>query len=173
MWSPDSVTDASTLLLVITRTKFLSALVITSGCLQHLRGLTTSLQGEAKDMVQAVPEIKTLTSSLNKSDRMLTPTTVSGLKQSVKYVMRWGLHHQCPGYVIVNITEQACQHLIPLNTFDEYHSSNFGPSSFWVWKTAFQGLNLVPLSIGNRRSCNCVQCGDESGGVSGNCLWDT
>ena len=63
MWSPDSVTDASTLLLVITRTEFTSALVITNVCLQYLRGLTTSLQEEAKDIVQAASEIKTLTSS--------------------------------------------------------------------------------------------------------------
>ena len=64
MWSPDSVTDASTLLLVITRTEFTSALVITNECLRHLRGLTMSLQEEAKDIVQAVSEIKTLPSSL-------------------------------------------------------------------------------------------------------------
>ena len=64
MWSPDSVTDASILLVVITRTEFISALVITIECLQYLRGLTTSLQEEAKDIVQAVSEIKTLTSSL-------------------------------------------------------------------------------------------------------------
>ena len=38
--------------------------MITSECLQYLRGLTTSLQEEAKDIVQAVSEIKTLTSSL-------------------------------------------------------------------------------------------------------------
>ena len=49
MWSPDSVTDASNLLLVITRTEIISALLITNECLQHLRGLTTSLQEEAKE----------------------------------------------------------------------------------------------------------------------------
>ena len=64
MWSPESVTDASTLLLAITTTDFISALIITHGCLQYLRGLTTSLQAEAKDIVQAVSEINTLTSSL-------------------------------------------------------------------------------------------------------------
>ncbi len=64
MWSPDSVTDASTLLQAIITTEFLSALVITNGCLQYLRGLTISLQEEAKDIVQAVSEIKTVTSSL-------------------------------------------------------------------------------------------------------------
>ena len=64
MWSPDSVTDTSTLLLVITKTEFISTLVITNEYLQYLMGLTTSLQEEAKDIVQAVSEIKTLTSSL-------------------------------------------------------------------------------------------------------------
>ena len=49
----------------------------------------------------------------SKSERMLTPTTVGGLKQSLKCVMRWGLHHQCPWYVVVNVTEQTYQHLIP------------------------------------------------------------
>ena len=66
MWSPDSLTDASTLLLAITTTEFISALVITHECLQYLRGLTVNLQEEAKDIVQAVAEIKTLTLSLKK-----------------------------------------------------------------------------------------------------------
>ena len=34
MWSSNSVTDASSLLLVITRAEFISALVITNQCLQ-------------------------------------------------------------------------------------------------------------------------------------------
>ena len=64
MWSADSVTDASTLLLAITTTKFTSALVITNECLQYLRGLTTSLQEEAKDIVPTISEIHILTTSL-------------------------------------------------------------------------------------------------------------
>ena len=64
MWSPDSVTDASTLLLVLTRTEFISALVITNECLYYPRDLTMSLQEQAKDIVQAVSEIKTLKASL-------------------------------------------------------------------------------------------------------------
>ena len=58
------MTDASTLLLAITSIEFISALVITHGCLHYLRGLTISLQEEAKNIVQAASEIKTLTSSL-------------------------------------------------------------------------------------------------------------
>ena len=71
MRSPDSVTDVSTLLLVITRTEFISALVITNECLQYLRGLTTSLPEEAKDIVQA--EIKILTSSLKQVRENVDP----------------------------------------------------------------------------------------------------
>ena len=60
---------------------------------------------------------------------MLTPTTVGGLKQSLK-CNEVGTTHQCPGYVVINVTEQACQHQIPLNTLEDHHTSNFGPSSF-------------------------------------------
>ena len=63
MWSHALVTNASTLLLVITRTEFISALVVSNEGPQYCRGLTTSLYKEAKE-VQVVPEIKTLTSSL-------------------------------------------------------------------------------------------------------------
>ena len=64
MWSPDALTDANTLLLAITTTDFISALVITNECLHYFLGLTRSLQQEAKDIVQAVSEIEVLTSSL-------------------------------------------------------------------------------------------------------------
>ena len=56
-WSTDSVTDASTLLLAITTTDFISSLVITSACLKYLLGLTRSLQAEAKYIVQAMSEV--------------------------------------------------------------------------------------------------------------------
>ena len=69
MWSLHSVTDASNLLLVITGIEFINALVITNECLQYLRVLTTSLQEEAKDIVQAVSEIKTLKSIPQASQR--------------------------------------------------------------------------------------------------------
>ena len=59
------VTDASTLLLAITTTDFVSALVITTKCLLYLLGLTRSLQAEAQDIVQAVAEVNTVTATLN------------------------------------------------------------------------------------------------------------
>lgn len=64
MWSPDSLTDASTLLHAIVTTDFISALVITSECLHYFLGLTRSLQQEAKDIVKAVCEVRTLATSL-------------------------------------------------------------------------------------------------------------
>ena len=63
-WSSDSVTDASTLLLAITTSSFISALVITTACLKYLLGLTRSLQAEAKDIVQAVSEINHVKATL-------------------------------------------------------------------------------------------------------------
>ena len=63
-WTPDSLTDASTLLLAISTTNFLSALVITSSSLSYLMALTKSLQSEAKEIVEAVTEISDLTSVL-------------------------------------------------------------------------------------------------------------
>ena len=63
-WTPDSLTDASTLLLAISTTNFVSALVITSSSLNYLMALTKSLQSEAKDIVEAVSEIGNLTSVL-------------------------------------------------------------------------------------------------------------
>ena len=59
-WTSDSLTDASTLLLAITTTGFLSALVITNKSLNYLMSLTRSLQAEAKDIVEAVKEIDNL-----------------------------------------------------------------------------------------------------------------
>ena len=61
-WTSESLTDAHSLLLAISTTKFLSALVITSFCLNYLMALTKSLQSEAKDIVQAVSEINHITS---------------------------------------------------------------------------------------------------------------
>ena len=48
----DAVTDACTLLVAITTTEFISALVITNECLHYFLGLTRSLQQEAKDIDQ-------------------------------------------------------------------------------------------------------------------------
>ena len=60
-WSHDSLTDSCTLLLAITTTDFLSALVITNACLSYLLALPRSLQAEAKDIIQAVSEVNTIT----------------------------------------------------------------------------------------------------------------
>ena len=64
---------------------------------------------------------------------MLTPTTVGGLKQSLKCIMRWELYHQCPGNVVVCVTELAYQSLIPLNALVEL-------SQFQFWTIFFLSL---------------------------------
>ena len=62
-WSSDSLTDATTLLAIST-TEFIGALVIITTCMQHLMGLTCSLQAEAEDIVQAVSEINSVKAAL-------------------------------------------------------------------------------------------------------------
>ena len=63
-WSTDSLTDARALLLAITTTDFLSALVITTVLLGYLRPLTVSLQAEAKDIIAATREIDTVKATI-------------------------------------------------------------------------------------------------------------
>lgn len=64
-WSSDSLTDASTLLLALSTTEFLGALVITNATLRYLLGLTRSLQAEAKHIVQAVSEVNSVKATLH------------------------------------------------------------------------------------------------------------
>ncbi|KAG7169009.1 putative 52 kDa repressor of the inhibitor of the protein kinase-like 20 [Homarus americanus] len=56
-WSTDSPTDAQVLLLVITSTDFFVSLLITNNALGYLKGVTTSLQAQAKVIVEASREV--------------------------------------------------------------------------------------------------------------------
>ena len=152
MWSSDSVTDASTLLLAITSTEFISALVITHECLQYLRGLTTSLQEEAKDIIQAVSEINTLTSSLKQVrenvdfyhdkwfDAILKMCSEVGTTPSIPRICGRQRHRaSTPAaspteYYRRTITIPILDHL--LTELERRFSTH--------QKTAFQGLYLVP-----------------------------
>lgn len=67
LWSSDSITDARGLLLAITASDFLAALVITRNCLEYLQALTSSLQGETKDTITAVEEINIVTTRLQQA----------------------------------------------------------------------------------------------------------
>ena len=64
-WSADSLTDAKGLLLSMTTTDFICALVITNRCMGYLRGLTYSLQAEAKDVVEAVADVDSVVNALD------------------------------------------------------------------------------------------------------------
>ena len=63
-WSTESSTDSKALLLSITSSDFICALVITSRCLAYTKALTISLQAEAGDVVTATHEICTVKSTL-------------------------------------------------------------------------------------------------------------
>ena len=55
-----------TLLLAITTTEFISALVIANACLHYLLSLTCSLQAEAKYIIEAIAEVNLVVAALKK-----------------------------------------------------------------------------------------------------------
>ena len=63
-WNTDSITDARSLQLAVSTTDFLCALVITNSCLKYVQALTSNLQAESRDIVSAVNEIDTVTSTI-------------------------------------------------------------------------------------------------------------
>ena len=63
-WSADSATNARGILLALTTTDFVSALVITNSCLNYLQALTSNLQAEARDVVESVKEISSVKAAL-------------------------------------------------------------------------------------------------------------
>ena len=63
-WSRDSITDANGLLTAITNTDFIAALVIVNKCLHYVRGITSSLQAEAKDLIAAMHNVSSVTTTL-------------------------------------------------------------------------------------------------------------
>ena len=65
VWSSDSLTDARSLQLAISTADFISSLVITNFCLKYLQALTTNLQLEAMDIVEAVQEISSVKQALH------------------------------------------------------------------------------------------------------------
>ncbi|KAG7177024.1 putative 52 kDa repressor of the inhibitor of the protein kinase-like 17 [Homarus americanus] len=63
-WCTDSLTDAQALLLAITSTDFIVSLVITNNAIDYLKGVTTSHQAQAKDIVEANREVNGMKAAL-------------------------------------------------------------------------------------------------------------
>ena len=99
------------------KNRILKCLVITSECLQYLRGLTTSLE-EAKDIVQAVSEITTLTSSLKQVREKVDSYHSRGFETVSNMCNEVGTTLSMPRVYGLSVTEQAYQHLISLNTLE-------------------------------------------------------
>ena len=95
-WSTYSLTDARGLLLSITATDFICALVITNKYLGHLRALTCGLQAEAKGVLEAASEIDVVV-HCKMFETTLTNTTTSDIMKSRKCSILWVLHHLCQG----------------------------------------------------------------------------
>ena len=165
------MTDACTLLVAITTTEFISALVITNECLHYFLGLTRSLQQEAKDIVQAVSEVTTLTSTFKEVRENVDPyhddwfKTVSdmctevGTTPSMSRICGRQRHRastpaSSPSeYFRRTITVPMLDHLLAeLNRWFSSHQ-----------KTALQlGFLFGTVTISETKSCHCVQQGGGS-----------
>ena len=147
-WTSDSLTDASTLLLAITTTDFLGALVIANKCLNYLLALTRSLQAEAKDIVVAVREVDNLKDVL------------SDVRRNVDvYHGQWfaGVEKMCDSVGIQPSLPSLCARQshhcnVPSQNPSEYYSCNSSIRSPSVrdgisvhQKTVLLGLYLIPL----------------------------
>ena len=86
LWSPESIADSKTLLLAITTTESISALVIVNACLHYLLSLTCSLQTEAKDIIEAIPDVNHVIAALKKVREHICSRHKEWLRQSRKYV---------------------------------------------------------------------------------------
>ena len=131
------VLACGTLLLVITRTEFISALVITNECLQYLRALTTSVS-------QAVSEIKTLTSSLKQVRENVHSYYSRWLETVSEMCNEVGTTPSLPRICGRQHHKQAYQHLIPLNTLEEL-------SQFQFWTIFF--LSLISGLVHIKKLC--------------------
>ena len=58
------LTDAQALLFIITSTDFIVSLVITNSALGYLKGVTTTLQAEANDIVEASSKVNHIKAAL-------------------------------------------------------------------------------------------------------------
>ena len=115
-WTLDALTDARSLLLAISTTDFLSALVITNACLKYLQALTSNLQAETKDIIAAVGEINTVISTLpNVRDNI--DTHHSRWFSTVKMCEDLGTEPSVPR----RCSRQNHQSNIPVSTPSEYY----------------------------------------------------
>ena len=154
-WSSDALTDARSLLLAISTTDFLSALVITNFCLKYLQALTSNLQGEAKDIVAAVGEINTVIATLQKVRDDIDTHHSTWFSTIEKMCENVGIQPSIPQ----RCSRQLHRDNVPATTPSEYYCcsvtiplvdhllsqmrTRFSPHQ----QTALHGLSIVPSLI--------------------------
>ena len=136
--SLDSLTDANTLLLAISTTDFLDALVITSHSLNYLLALTFSLQAVANDVVQAVAEINNLLTVLCDLRESIIASGLPKLRKCVSQKHRSNIPAENPKeYFRRLITIPILDHLLAeMETRFSKHQ-----------QTAINGIYLIPSII--------------------------
>ena len=132
LWSQDSITDSTTLLLAITITEPIRALVITNSCLQYLLSLTCSLQAEVKDVVDALTEVTHVT--------IASPVLTNNRRAHKK---------RCRDEIINDFLSRSRHFLVPILFHDvtSLHPPSFQKNDF---STCRNNLPIVVISIFSR-----------------------
>lgn len=121
---------------------------------------------EAKDIVHAMSEVNTLTSSL---EVVLIHITGGGLMLFPISVMLLEQHHQFLVRVVVSITDQTHQLPIPLSTTNESYQFQFWITCYLSFVPDLPNIKkrFVPDSISSRNegSIRCLWFCDESWGT--------
>ena len=135
-WSPDSLTDARSLQLVITTTDFLCALVITNCCLKYLQALTSNLQAVTKDIIAAVEEINNVI------------TTLQNVRDNIN------THHSCWFSTVEKMCADAgTEPAVPRRCSCQTHRSNVPADTSSEYYCRSLSIPLLDHLLSEMRSC--------------------
>ena len=155
MWSTESLTDATALLLNITSTDFISALVITNHILGYTKAITTSLQAEAIDVVAAARQINTVTTTLQQVRDNIDRHHAEWYQEVEAICLSEGLQVSLPR----RCARQQHRSNMPADTPEVYYRrtitipvldhmiSEFQTRFTSLQQQALQGLVLVPSAL--------------------------
>ncbi|KAI6653124.1 52 kDa repressor of the inhibitor of the protein kinase-like [Oopsacas minuta] len=114
----DSLTDAMSLQLAIRTTDFIAPLAITSCSLKYIEALTTNLQAEAKDIVEAVRELTLL-------EAILRDITIVCLVLSSRCALTSVLCHMYHVDAVVKVMRIMCMLTLHQNIIADVYLSLF------------------------------------------------
>eukprot|EP00795_Rhopilema_esculentum_P016928 gene16928-biopygen6032 len=120
-WSPESMRDASSLVLSITSFGFILSLVVVSRCLEVTRPLTKQLQTPTMDVVKCQEKIALLFTMLNKMRRDIINYHEVWYREAEKIALSFGTVPNKPRIA----SKQIHRNNMPSDTVTEYYRLSF------------------------------------------------